>query len=201
MYSLQRFFSHSGSFFTFFFFFFMAALVTYESSWARCRIRAVAVGLCHSHGNTRSRMHLRPTTQLATMLDSWPTEQGQASNLHLHGCCVGFLTHWATMETLKHKSFQCSQSSIYLFFLFFGCTCSIWKFLGQGSNLYLSSEPSQCRDNVGSLTHCTTAGTPIHPVYLCMFLFCYIQCFILFFWIIHTSNIIQYLSFLTFHLV
>ena len=32
---------------------------------------------------------------------------------------------------------------------------------GLGSNLHLSNDPSCCRDNAGSLTHCTTAGTPI----------------------------------------
>ena len=30
------------------------------------------------------------------------------------------------------------------------------KFLGQGSNLLHSSNPSYCSDNVGYLTHCTT---------------------------------------------
>ena len=31
-----------------------------------------------------------------------------------------------------------------------------WKFLGQVSNLHHRSHLSHCRDNAGSLTHCTT---------------------------------------------
>ena len=38
--------------------------------------------------------------------------------------------------------------------LLFGHTCSIWKFLGQGSNL------SHSCSSAGSLTHCATEGTP-----------------------------------------
>ena len=71
-------------------------------------------------------------------------------------------------------------------FFFFGCICSIWKFLGQGSNMshscnlchscsntrsltpepgqglkpHLSRDLSYCRDNAGCLTHCTTAVIP-----------------------------------------
>ena len=69
-------------------------------------------------------------------------------------------------------------------YLFFGYTCGIWTFLdrdwiwavgtiytaaampdpkptvlGRESNLCLSSEPSCCRDNAGSLTYCATVGT------------------------------------------
>ena len=39
---------------------------------------------------------------------------------------------------------------------FFGCTHSIWKFLGQGSNLRHTSDLSCCNDNTRSLTHCAT---------------------------------------------
>ena len=44
-------------------------------------------------------------------------------------------------------------------FLFFSfdCTCSMWKFLGQGSNSCHSSDPRCCSGNTGSLT-CCAAG-------------------------------------------
>ena len=49
--------------------FFRATLMAYGSSQARDPIRALAVRLCHSHGNTGSRLHLQPTPQLVAMLD------------------------------------------------------------------------------------------------------------------------------------
>ena len=47
------------------------------------------------------------------------------------------------------------QYIVGFFFFFFGCTHSIWKFPGHGSNLHHSSDSSCCIDNTGSLTHCT----------------------------------------------
>lgn len=44
-----------------------------------------------------------------------------------------------------------------LFFGGGGCTCSMWKFRGQGGiELCHSNDPSCCSDNAGSLTHYTT---------------------------------------------
>ena len=40
--------------------------------------------------------------------------------------------------------------------MFFGCSHSIWKFPGQGSNLHHSKDPSHSSDNAGSLNRCTT---------------------------------------------
>ena len=40
--------------------------------------------------------------------------------------------------------------------IIFGHVHSMWKFLGQGSNLYYSSDLSHCSDNAGSLTCCAT---------------------------------------------
>ena len=42
------------------------------------------------------------------------------------------------------------------FFFFFGCTHSMWKFMGQGSNLSHSSDLSCCSDN--------TMLNPLYPV-------------------------------------
>ena len=51
--------------FYFIFCLFRAALAAYGSSQARRQIRAVAVGLRHSHSNTGSELCLRPTPQLS----------------------------------------------------------------------------------------------------------------------------------------
>ena len=75
----------------FFSFLCIAALVAYGHSGARGQIRAAADG--HSHSETGSELHLRPTWQLAAMPDPEPTEQGQGSTLHPHGHCVRVLTH------------------------------------------------------------------------------------------------------------
>ena len=70
--------------YTFFFFFFRALLMAYRGSQARGRLGAVAAGLHHSHSSAGSEPHLRPTPQLMATPD--PHEQGQGSNLCLHGC-------------------------------------------------------------------------------------------------------------------
>lgn len=50
------------------------------------------------------------------------------------------------------SSSSSSSSSFPSFFLFFGSTCSLWKFLGQGSNWSHSSDLSHSCYNPGSLT-------------------------------------------------
>jgi len=49
-------------------FLFMAAPATYGNSQARDQIGAAAAGLNHSHGSTRSKVHLLLMLQLAAML-------------------------------------------------------------------------------------------------------------------------------------
>ena len=93
------------------------------------------------------------------------------------------------MRKLEAINFSCSFR-FFCFVLFcFCCTHGIWNFLGQGSNpshscnlqpaqwlkvlvlfgqglnLHLHSDWSPHRDNIRSLTPCTTAGTPF-SVYL-----------------------------------
>ena len=53
-------------------------------------------------------------------------------------------------------SFQFLSLKIVFVFLFFGYTCSMWKFPGQGQKLRHSSDLSHCSDNAGSLTYCAT---------------------------------------------
>ena len=50
----------------------------------------------------------------------------------------------------------------FFFFSLFSHTCSIWKILGQGSNLSLSCDLHHSCSNTGSLTHC--AGMGIKPM-------------------------------------
>ena len=81
----------------FFFFSFYSHTHGIWKFWARVQIRAVAAGLCYSHGNTRSKLHLGPTPQLVGMPSPKHTEWGQGLNTHPHGHSVRFLTCWATM--------------------------------------------------------------------------------------------------------
>ena len=54
---------------------------------------------------------------------------------------------------------------IFLFFIsLFGCTCSIWKFLGQGSNPSRICDLCDSCSNSGPLTHCACVGLGIVPV-------------------------------------
>ena len=46
-------------------------------------------------------------------------------------------------------------------YIFFGHTCSMWKFLGHGWNLHHSSDLSHSSDNARSLTHCTTKNSHV----------------------------------------
>jgi len=69
----------------FVFFLFRAAPAAYGGSQARGGIGATAAGLLHSHSNIRFELHLQTTPQLTTTPDPSPNEQGQGSNLQLHG--------------------------------------------------------------------------------------------------------------------
>ena len=69
-------------FFLVLFFFLRAAPVAYGGFQARGRMGATAASLHHSHSDSGSEPHLRPTPQLVAT----PTEQGQGSNLCPHGC-------------------------------------------------------------------------------------------------------------------
>ena len=73
------------SFFVFMLFLW-ATPTAYGGSQARGPIGAVAIGLCQSHSNAGSELHLRPTPQLMAMPDPQYPELGQGLNLHLHGC-------------------------------------------------------------------------------------------------------------------
>ena len=59
--------------------------MAYGGSQARGRTGAAAAGLCHSHSNVGSELHLRPTPQRTAMPDPEPTERGQGSNTRPHG--------------------------------------------------------------------------------------------------------------------
>ena len=85
--------------FFFLFFFFRATPVAYGRSQARVDSELQLLVPCLGNNNAESKLHLWPTPQLGATPDTSPTEQGQGSNLHPHGHYVGFLTHWATMQT------------------------------------------------------------------------------------------------------
>ena len=56
-------------FLSFFFFFFRAASMAFGGSQTRGLIGAIAVGLHHSHSNTRSELCLQPIPQLMATMD------------------------------------------------------------------------------------------------------------------------------------
>ena len=87
--------------------------MAYAGSQARGPIGAAAAILHHSHSNTGSEAHLRPTPQLTATPDPQPIEFGQGSNHILmdtswiHFCCA------ATGTPFAHISF-------FSFFFFLG---------------------------------------------------------------------------------
>ena len=64
-------------------------------------------------------------------------------------CVLSDNSHSDSCEVMFHCGFD-------LHFSFFGCTCGMWKFPGQGENLHHSGNPHCCSDNAWSLTCCTT---------------------------------------------
>lgn len=61
---------------SFFFFLFGTTPGAYGGSQARGCIRAIAMGLSHSHSNVGSEQCLRPTPQVTAMLYPEPAERG-----------------------------------------------------------------------------------------------------------------------------
>ena len=55
--------------YNFFFLLFRATPTAYGGSQVRGPMGAVAAGLCHSHSNTGSKLHLRPIPQLTAIPD------------------------------------------------------------------------------------------------------------------------------------
>ena len=96
----------------------MPTLVANGNSQSRGQIEAASASWCHTHGNTESKPPLWPTPQLTAMLDPQPTKQGQGSNPHSHGHCLGFLTCWATMG-IPFNHF----CTIFFLSLLFTCIC------------------------------------------------------------------------------
>ena len=86
--------------------------MAYGGSQARCRIRAVAAGLPHSHSNARSKPCLRPNTPAHDNVGSLTTEQGQGTNLifmeasRVRFCCT-------TMGTPRHSLFRWGGPSLF----------------------------------------------------------------------------------------
>ena len=74
--------------------------------------------------------------------------------LRINGMSAGGLSQSLAPNVIR--LFCCLLSHPILFYLFFGHSHSIWKFLGQGSNPCHSSNPSHCSDTTRFLTHCAT---------------------------------------------
>ena len=61
---------------------------------------------------------------------------------------------WSAFQNIRSSEKSKMQNRRINFF--FGCTGSVWKFLGQRLNLHQSRNPNHCSDNAKSLTGCTT---------------------------------------------
>ena len=96
--------------------------VVHGCSQAKGRIRATVAGLRHSHSHMGSEPCLQHTPELPAMLDPYPTEQGQGSNLHLsapetlwiplcHSCNFKAL-FLITVLPMKGSSQQSTQGGI-----------------------------------------------------------------------------------------
>ena len=110
-------------------------------------------------------------------------------------CLESLLRYYSSLTGAVWRNY--SMGKFFFFFcfiflsLFFSCTNGIWKFLVQGSNLSQSSDLCHSCGNTGSLihwdrpgiklappqrqagslTHCTTAGTPLIGKFLFHFIF------------------------------
>ena len=93
---------------------------------------------------------------------------------------------------IPRELYRVAQFFFFFFFFLFGCTHSMWKFLGQGWNLHHSSDLGCCRDNAGSLIlwatgellmlfnliasdWCAFLVLPFSPIFLSfLYLFCWL---------------------------
>ena len=95
--------------FCFVLFLIRTAFAAYGGSQARGHVRAIAAGLHHSHSNTGSRLHLRPTPQLMAMPDPY-----------------GSLTHWASPGIEPETSWF---SQVCFHWATKGTPCLVWSIL------------------------------------------------------------------------
>ena len=79
-----------------------ATHTTYGGSQARGIIGTIAASLRHSHGNTRSKLHLRPTPQLRAM--PTPLSEGRDQSCILMDASQ-ICFHWATTGTPRITEF------------------------------------------------------------------------------------------------
>ena len=64
--------------------------------------------------------------------------------------CTNDIFMYIFLSTFLHEEYHPIAILLHFalfFFFFFGHTCGMWKFLGQGSNLHHSSDSSHCNDN------------------------------------------------------
>ena len=98
----------------------------------------------------------------------WPVilvgQPGHTLTLFLQ---IHSLTPFPPFRFLHTPCYHLTLVNIYFFF--FGCTCSMQKFPGQGSNLCHSSDSSHCSDNARSLINpLSYRGTPVNVFFMCL---------------------------------
>lgn len=91
--------------------------------------------------------------------------------------CFFMITKWLpsysnhfSYHHLKNEKEEKKSSKTPTFSLFFGHPHNMYKFLGKGSNLHHSRNPSFCNDNAGSLS-CCIVREPCKNTYLSLSVF------------------------------
>ena len=108
----------------------------YRVSQARGQTEALAAGLCHSDSNAESEPSLHSSQQFRILNpESEPSLHSSQQFRILNpvskardGTCV-FVDASKIRYPLSHNG-----NAYFFFLIFYGYTCSIWKFLGQGLN-------------------------------------------------------------------
>ena len=99
--------------------------------------------------------------------ENWPRSPeppGTFGHRNVNTICPFAASRLQPSESLLPPYTQPHTFFSFFFFFLFGCSSGIWMFPGQGLNPSCSLGLCHRYDHPGSLTHCTTAGTP--PVLL-----------------------------------
>ena len=85
--------------------------MAYGDSQARGQIRSVATGLCHSHSNMGSELHLRPTPQLTAMSEAGDRTCNLTDTSRIHFRCATR----ETLESILMKRYPVAIASSYMY--------------------------------------------------------------------------------------
>lgn len=112
-----------------------------------------------------SNQYLKICYKLLTFVNSFEPHNIPIEGITICVLKMGKPRHKCFHLAVSHCPFRIAKTNDFntnwsFFQGFLGRNHGIWKLLGQGLNPCLSSDPSHCRDNIRSLTHCSTVGSP-----------------------------------------